>query len=97
MEKNLSRFKVGIYSYSVNKMNNCPNFSVCGKTMRPELKVCTSCFWKYKNTVLDFFDDTCQICSQHGECVRYRKCEHYVCIKCHKLHSKCPLCKIKTC
>lgn len=76
---------------------NCPNYSVCGKTYNPELKVCTSCFWRFKNQVLDFFDDTCQICSTHGECVRFRKCEHFVCIKCHSIHTKCPLCKIKTC
>lgn len=106
MEKDVPRSQVGIYSHNLKNLilkyimpldQPCPNFSVCQKMYDSRLKVCTSCFWRFKNEVLHFNDDTCPLCLTYGECVKFRKCEHFVCIKCCKRHHKCPLCKIKTC
>ena len=63
-------------------MTECPNFLVCGKMYDPTLKVCRSCFWRFKNQVLEFKDDECSICHQHVKCVKYRKYEDFVCPKC---------------
>ena len=70
----------------------CPNFKVCGKSMRSGLKVCTSCFWRFKNEVLEFKICECSNCNKSDDCVKFRKCEHFVCVKCYDKIDKCPDC-----
>ena len=72
-------------------MTECPNFLVCHKIYDPRLKVCTSCFWRFKNEVLEFKDDECSICHKTIKCVKYRKCSHFVCLKCFKTNNKCSI------
>jgi hypothetical protein len=50
--------------------------------MKPGLKVCTSCFWRFKNEVLEFKTLECTKCHIERECVKPRKCDYFVCLKC---------------
>lgn len=70
----------------------CPNFKICGKSMRPGLKVCSPCFWRFNNEILEFKTRECPDCQVTGECVKFRKCSHFVCLKCFKKLDKCPMC-----
>ena len=40
---------------------NCPNYEVCHKMMKPGLKVCSPCFWRFNNEVLEFNNDNVHI------------------------------------
>mgnify|MGYP003624955483 FL=1 len=101
MEEDLSRSEVGIYPNSLKTlypnyiMSKCPNFPVCGKMYDPTLKVCGRCFWRFKNEILEFKNDECPICFKNTECVKFRKCEHFICLNCLNLRRECPKC-IKT-
>lgn len=93
MEKDLRHIEMGIYpNYLI--MNNCPNYDVCFKRVKPGLKVCTNCFWRFKNEILEFNEYmSCPVCSDSGKCVKFRKCEHFVCTsKCFPRLDKCPMC-----
>ena len=92
MEKDLQRFEVGIYTNHI--IMKCPNFDVCFKTVKPGLKVCTSCFWRFKNEKLEFIENVeCPMCSDVKKCVKFRKCTHYVCASvCFPRLDKCPMC-----
>ncbi len=74
-------------------IEECPNFSVCHKMMREGLKVCSKCFWRFKNTPLEFKRDKCQICIQETNCVKMRKCSHFACLKCFNNFDICPICR----
>lgn len=69
----------------------CPNFDVCHKRYDPRLKVCTSCFWRFKNEVLEFKNGECSLCHETIKCVKYRKCSHFVCLKCFNNNNKCSI------
>ncbi len=73
-------------------MLQCPNFSVCHKMYDPRLKVCSPCFWRFNNEVLEFKNDECPHCFENTKCVKFRKCSHFVCLKCFKKKDKCALC-----
>jgi hypothetical protein len=75
---------------------NCPNYFVCHKTVKPGLKVCTSCFWRFKNEILEFKIQECPNCNDHAECVKFRKCEHFLCMKCFDKLSTCKVCQEKS-
>jgi hypothetical protein len=94
MEKDLLRFAVGIYTdYIVMIKEPCPNFDVCHKQMYAGLKVCSLCFWKFENQILDFKDDVeCLLCLNIKKCVKFRKCPHYACLTCFPKYHKCPIC-----
>ena len=86
---------VAIFNGNLFRQSNymtCPNFTICGKSMRPGLKVCSSCFWRFKNEVLEFKNDECSVCFEVTDCVKFRKCSHFVCLKCFKKLDKCTLC-----
>lgn len=70
---------------------NCPNFHVCNKQVKPGLKVCTSCFWRFKNEILEFKTYECPRCCKTGECLKFRKCEHFLCMEC---FDRLPICKL---
>ncbi len=72
---------------------NCPNYHVCNKTVKPGLKVCTSCFWRFKNEVLEFKTHECPKCCKVVECLKFRKCEHFLCMKCFDILPVCKLCE----
>ncbi len=76
-------------------MQSCPNFGVCGKMMRPGLKVCTSCFWKFRNEPLQFKNSQCPNCRMQRECVKFRKCEHFLCTSCFSRQRVCLICEGK--
>ena len=96
MEEDMPRFTMGVYSDNIVMIReNCPNFDVCYRTMYTGLKVCTSCFWRYENQILDFKDDTeCLSCLNIKKCVKFRKCPHYACLTCFPKYHKCPTCFI---
>ena len=70
---------------------NCPNYHVCSKQVKHGLKVCTSCFWRFKNEILEFKTYECPRCCKTGECLKFRKCEHFLCMKC---FDRLPICKL---
>lgn len=70
----------------------CPNYIVCHKMYDSRLKVCTSCFWRFKNEILEFKTLECTNCHTEAECVKFRKCEHFVCLSCFDKLQKCPNC-----
>jgi len=78
----------------MKKDQKCPNYDICYKMKSQGLKVCTSCFWRFKNEVLEFREDMeCPMCSDVKRCVKFRKCEHYVCASlCFPRLHKCPMC-----
>ena len=71
---------------------NCPNYEVCHKMMKPGLKVCSPCFWRFNNEVLEFNNDKCPHCFENTTCVKFRKCSHFVCLKCFNINDKCARC-----
>ena len=73
-------------------MLQCPNFLVCNKMYDPRLKVCSPCFWRFENKVLEFKNDECTHCFENIKCVKFRKCPHFVCLKCFNINDKCALC-----
>ena len=75
-------------------MTKCPNFDVCFKMMDPRLKVCTRCFWRFENKVLEFREHMlCPVCAETRKCVRFPKCDHFVCASlCFPRLHKCPMC-----
>lgn len=82
----------------MKKDQKCPNFEVCFKMMDPRLKVCSGCFWRFKNQVLEFKENMeCPVCLDTKKCVKFRKCSHFVCVsKCFPRLDKCPMCpKVK--
>lgn len=76
---------------------NCPNYDICFKKVKPGLKVCTSCFWRFKNQTLEFKDDMeCPVCLEVRKCVKFRKCDHFVCTSpCFPRLHTCPMCTPK--
>ena len=75
---------------------NCPNYMICSKQVKPGLKVCTSCFWRFKNEILEFKSPwSCPKCCKVGECLKFRKCEHFLCTKCFDEIPICHLCPPK--
>ena len=87
---------MGIYPDSLKSkyskcVMNCPNYQICSKQVKPGLKVCTSCFWRFKNEVLEFRNEECPRCCKVGEGLKFRKCEHFLCMKC---FDRLPLCKL---
>lgn len=68
----------------------CPNFAVCHKKKDPRLKVCSSCFWRFKNEILEFEEYECIACHEIRECVKFRKCVHFVCLTCFGRRIQCP-------
>jgi len=50
---------------------NCPNYHVCSKQVKHGLKVCTSCFWRFKNEILEFKTYECPRCCKTGECLSF--------------------------
>jgi hypothetical protein len=79
----------------MRKDHKCPNYDVCFKMMDPRLKVCSNCFWRFENQILEFKDDTeCPVCLEVRKCVRFRKCTHFVCASlCFPRLHKCPMCR----
>lgn len=71
----------------------CPNFLVCRKMYDPRLKVCGPCFWRFNNEILEFKNDKCPVCFETTDCVKFRKCSHFVCVKCYDKLDKCPMCR----
>jgi hypothetical protein len=80
------------------KGTKCPNFDVCHKTKDPRLKVCSKCFGRFENQVLEFREDlVCPVCSTERRCVKFRKCEHFVCASlCFPRLHRCPMCPQST-
>ena len=78
----------------MKKDQKCPNYDICYKMKSQGLNVCTSCFWRFKNEVLEFRENMeCPMCSDVKKCVKFRKCEHYVCASlCFPRLHKCPMC-----
>lgn len=71
----------------------CPNFKVCRKMYDPRLKMCGTCFWRFNNEILEFKNDECPVCFETTDCVKFRKCSHFVCVKCYDKLDKCPMCR----
>lgn len=78
----------------MSKDTKCPNFEICHRMTYSTLKVCSSCFWRFENQIMEFVDDTeCPVCLDITKCVKFRKCTHFVCIsKCFPRLVKCPMC-----
>ena len=72
----------------------CPNFIICRKLMDPRLKVCSPCFWRFNNEILEFKEYLeCPVCLETRKCVRFRKCTHFVCLTCFPRLHTCPMCR----
>jgi hypothetical protein len=72
---------MGIYTHNLKSMVHipimeCPNFDVCHKKKDPRLKVCSPCFWRFKNEILEFGERECLVCCTTHKCVKFRKCAH---------------------
>jgi hypothetical protein len=76
------------------KDTKCANFDVCHKMMDSRLKVCSSCFWRFENELLEFKEDMeCPVCLEVRKCVRFRNCTHFVCVSlCFPRLHECPMC-----
>jgi hypothetical protein len=60
----------------------------------PHLKACSLCYWRFENEVLEFKDDMeCPVCYETLKCVKFRKCRHFVCLKCFDKVEICPMCR----
>ena len=88
---------MGIYTHDLKSMVHipimeCPNFDVCHKKKDPRLKVCSPCFWRFKNEILEFGERECLVCRATHRCVKFRKCVHFVCLTCFGKVVQCPTC-----
>ena len=71
----------------------CANFDICYKMMDPRLKVCSNCFWRFENQVLEYVEYMkCPVCLNEGKCFKFRKCDHFACKTCFPRLHKCPMC-----
>jgi hypothetical protein len=60
----------------------------------PRMRACSSCFWEFNNEAVEFKDDMeCPVCYETQKCVKFRKCTHFVCLKCFDKLEKCPMCR----
>jgi len=87
-------FSGSLFQRYNNMKTKCPNFDVCYKMRDSRLKVCSNCFWRFENEILEFKDDMeCPVCLETRMCVRFRKCTHFVCASlCFPRLDKCPMC-----
>ena len=93
----MSGLTMGIYTHDLKSMVHipimeCPNFDVCHKKKDPRLKVCSPCFWRFKNEILEFGERECLVCCATHRCVKFRKCVHFVCLTCFGKVIQCPTC-----
>src|SRR5210317_2124777 len=50
-----------------NMKTKCPNFDVCYKLRDSRLKVCSNCFWRFENEVLETIEYMeCPVCLTKG-------------------------------
>lgn len=64
-----------LYKLYSNMKTKCPNFDICYKLRDSRLKVCSNCFWRFENEVLETIEYMeCPVCLNKGKCFKFRKC-----------------------